>query len=163
MPGNAPVRANRYDTDMSELPEASDIDRPAEDEHRLRNAVRLTTGRELAVEQAASEIEKLRGFRQWRGKDVSITALVSAQQRQAASVHRRLGELIELWTEHVPPNIAAHTTLTTMRGGVLHVAAESSAVRFEADRLLRGGLLAELRRHYRGTLSTVKITVAATK
>ncbi len=163
MPGNAPVRTTRYDTAMSELPEADEHDRPAEDKHRSRDAAQLTTNSELAVEQAASHIEKLRGFRQWRGKDVSITALISAQQRQAASVHRRLGELIELWMEHVPPNIASRTTLTTMRGGVLHVTAESSAVRFEADRLLREGLLAELRRQYRGTLSTVKITVAPTK
>jgi hypothetical protein len=112
---------------------------------------------------ALREIERLRAARARRTKDLSIIDLVARAQKQAADVHRRLGELIELWDANVPEDIAAHTSLTAMRGGVLHVAVDSSAIAYELDRLLREGLDVRLRQQYRRTLTRVKVTLAPMK
>ena len=49
--------------------------------------------------------------------------------------------------------------MTSMRGGVLRVTVPSSTVGYELDRLLREGLLADLRSRFRGTLSRVVVRV----
>jgi hypothetical protein len=113
-------------------------------------------------QRAAREIERLRAMRARRTKDLAITGIVAATRKQAADVHRRLGELIELWDALVPAEIADHTRLTALRGGVLHVAVDSSAIAYELDRLLREGLLVTLRQRHRRTLARVKVTLAPT-
>lgn len=118
---------------------------------------------EPAPGQAARQIERLRAARARRNKDLSIADLVAGTQKRAADVHRRLGELIELWHANVPEEIVAHTRLTAVRGGVLHVAVDSSAVAYELDRLLREGLLVTLRQQHRRTLTRVKVTLAPMK
>ena len=91
--------------------------------------------------------------------DVSITALIEKTRDQAQKKRRALGEMIELWEALVPDKVASHTVLTTYKGGVLYVTAESASVRYELDRLLREGLLAALRQQFHRTLARVKITV----
>lgn len=109
----------------------------------------------------ANEIARLQKLRSRTPKDLSISGLVQAIQGQAEQTQKKLGELINLWDELVPPELAEHSSLLGIRGGVLQVAADSSALVFEIDRLLREGLLKELRSRYHGTLMRVKVQVRA--
>ena len=114
------------------------------------------------MSDAAHEIRRLQSLRGRRDKDLSIAGIIDSVQEQAIRTNKRLGELIELWDELVPAPIAEATTLIGLRGGVLRVAADSSAVAYELDRHLREGLLAELRGRYRGTLARVKVQLGET-
>jgi hypothetical protein len=111
-------------------------------------------------EEAAREIARLGASRARFARELSIAAIITATRNQAADVHRKLGELIELWEELVPQEVAAHTALTALKGGVLHVTVDSSSIAYELDRLLREGLVIALRTRYRGTLTRVKVSLA---
>ena len=102
-------------------------------------------------------LQRLRELRQRRPRDVSITSLIESQKRQAGKAQQQIGELAELWAELVPEPLRMRTSLLGMRGGVLHVAADSSSVAFELDRCLRESLLSELRNRYHSTLMRVKV------
>ena len=141
-----------YHGRRSPSPSASMPDPPFRDE-RHRSAPLPAD-----VVEATREIERLRRHRGWRERDLSISGVVTDTLRSSTSLQRKLGALIDLWQTRVPPDLVRRTRLSGLRGGVLHVSAESAAVAFELDRLLRQGLLSELRQAYRGTLSRVKVT-----
>ena len=105
------------------------------------------------------EIKQLQAWRGRRGGDPSIARLVAVAGDNAERTHRRLGQLIDLWQQLLPAQVASRTVLAGIRNGVLLVKVDSSATAFEVDRLLRGGVAAELRTRYRGTLLRVKTTV----
>jgi len=105
------------------------------------------------------QIEQLRQRRAPKAKDLSIASVVAATADHAARTHKKLGELIALWEGLVPANIAAHTSLSGLRGGVLHVIVDSSSIAFELDRMLRSGLTADLRSRFHGTLVRVKTRI----
>ena len=108
-----------------------------------------------------SEIEKLRGLRSRKGRDLSILGAVEGIQSGARQSHKRLGELIDLWNELLPDELVAGSSLRGIRGGLPQVEVESSAVLYEIDRRLREGLLQELRSRYHGTLVRVKMRMEA--
>ena len=107
----------------------------------------------------AREIEKLREHRTRPERDTSIASLVRQTAESAARTHRRLGEIIELWEQVIPAELAAHTRITTLRGGMLYVDADSASDRFELDRVLREGAEQELRRRYGGTRVGVRVKI----
>jgi hypothetical protein len=104
----------------------------------------------------ARQIEQIRKLRVRRERDTSIADVISRTADHASRTQKKLGELIALWEELVPAELAAHTSLTGYRAGVLHVIVDSSPIAFDLDRLLRGGLTEELRRRFRGTMTRVK-------
>lgn len=104
-------------------------------------------------------IEQLQAWRGRRIGDPSIAGTVLSLASETSRLQRLLGDITDLWLQLVPPEIVAHTALTALRGGVLHVTADSAAVSFQLDRALRAGLETELRRHYRGTLLRVRLRV----
>ncbi len=104
-----------------------------------------------------ANLRRLRELRERKPRDDSISGLIESQKSRAGKAQKQLGELAELWTELLPESLCARTTLMSMRGGVLHVAADSSSVSFELDRLLREGLLQKLRGRFGGTLTRVKV------
>ena len=108
------------------------------------------------VSRSIHQIEFLRKIRARPGRDLSVAAVIADTASSAARTHKKLGELIELWERLVPEDIASHTSLASLRGGVLHVIVDSSSTSFELDRLLRCGLTNQLRREYRGTLVRIK-------
>jgi hypothetical protein len=112
------------------------------------------------MREPAEAIRRLQQLRGRAGRDLGIGPLIESVQQHAERHHKRLGELIELWTAMVPAELVAATSLLGLRGGVLSVAADSSSIAFELDRRLREGLLADLRRAYRGSLSRIKVQVA---
>jgi len=105
------------------------------------------------------EIERLRELRQRPQRDLSITGIVRSMSDTARKTQKRLGAIIELWEELLPPELAARTRIQHIRGGTLHVHVDSSATSYELDRLLREGLERELRSRYRGTLMRVRLRV----
>lgn len=109
------------------------------------------------MRDVASEIRKLQELRSRRQRDCSISDTIESIQCEASRTQRKLGALIELWSDLVPDEIACATMLIRIRGGVLSVAADSSAVAFELDRCLREGLLTDLRKRYKGTLTRIKV------
>ncbi len=110
-----------------------------------------------AMADPLRDLQRLRELRQRRPRDVSITSLIESQKRQAGKAQQQIGELAELWAELVPEPLRMRTSLLGMRGGVLHVAADSSSVAFELDRCLRESLLSKLRNRYHSTLMRVKV------
>ena len=111
------------------------------------------------VPSPAEQIETLRALRGRREYDVPIGSLVKSVAEQARRTERKLGAFVDLWESMVRDDLVGRTRVTAIRGGVVHVSADSASTVYELDRLLRGGLELELRRRYRATLSRIRITV----
>ena len=105
------------------------------------------------------QIGQLQAWRGHKGRDLSIAGTVQMTADNATRVQRRLGELIDVWREVVPPRIADRTALASLRNGVLQVTVDSAATAFEIDRLLRSGLDGEIRRRFRGNLTRIRTNV----
>ncbi len=107
------------------------------------------------------DIEKLRKHRSPAEPDLSIGSLVAEQARYAQQTRAQLGQMIDLWFQLVPTEVRNHTAIFALQRGVLMVDVDSASVRYELDRLLRGGLNEALRKHFRGTLRQVKLRLAS--
>lgn len=107
-------------------------------------------------------LDEIKQLQAWRGRgrgDPSIAKLVGSAGDKAERTHRRLGQLIDLWQELMPKEVVERSVLGGLRNGVLVVKVDSAATAFDVDRLLRGGVEADLRKRYRGTLLRVKTSV----
>jgi hypothetical protein len=82
-------------------------------------------------------------------------------QRNSRRVHRSLGNFIECWEQLLPREVARHTIVKSIRGGTINVSARSSAIAFEVDRLLREGLLSELRTSCSSAVVNVRVHVGS--
>lgn len=102
------------------------------------------------------QVEALRKNRGSAARDVSIATIIVDTAADASRTHKKLGEMIELWEQLVPAELASHTSLTGLHRGILHVVVDSSSAAFELDRLMRSGLADQLRERFRGTLVRVK-------
>jgi hypothetical protein len=107
--------------------------------------------------RADLQIKRLQSLRAPKSTDLSIQNLVADTARSTQRMHRKLGELIELWQNVIPPALVELTTINSFRGGILQVTAENSSAAYELDRTLRSGALAELRRQFSGSLTRVKV------
>lgn len=114
-----------------------------------------------AMPDPARQIETLRALRSRPERDLRVGDLIKRTLKENSQRQKRLGQLIDLWEELVPRDLAAKTVIEHLRAGVLHVTVDSSATAYELDRQLREGLEALLRSRYRGTLVRVKVKVGA--
>jgi len=95
-------------------------------------------------------------------RDVSMRFFADQFKREIARPFKQLGDLIELWNELLPADVAAGTRLEALSRGVLSVAVDSSARLYEVDRRLREGLERELiTRHNGPAFRRVKLRVDA--
>ena len=111
---------------------------------------------------ARNALDQLKTMCRYKGRrvfDQSIAQVVNRVEDRATDTRRRLGKVIDVWDRVVPEEVGGRTKITALRAGVLYVRVESSSMRFELDRLLRGGLEDELRRSFHGSLRRVKVTV----
>jgi hypothetical protein len=108
---------------------------------------------------AAREIARLQECRVRPEPERSIGDLVSEVAAAAKQAQKRLGSFVDLWEGLVPPELASHTRVVAVRGGVAHVTVDTSSTAYEIDRCLREGLEQKLRRAYGKTLMRVKVTV----
>lgn len=133
--------------------------------HRGGLAVRATGVRKAgtlsAVMDVAREVARLQQLRVRPEPDRSISGLISAVAAEAQRARKRLGSFVDLWEGVVPPQLASHTRVVALRGGIAHVTVDSSSTAFEIDRRLREGMEGDLRRAWGKTLIRVKITVGS--
>ena len=107
-------------------------------------------------------IDRLNQLIEWRGprpRPAIYQNAISRIQREAKRTHRHMGDFIEHWHSLLPEEVAGRTSIEGVRGGTIHVRADSAAVSFELDRLLREGLLASLRSACSITVANVKVRV----
>lgn len=126
----------------------------AEAKRAVGSRVIMTT-----MSDALKALERLRRLRSQPSPDTSIAELVAATARDATRTHKRLGALIQLWEALVPKDLANHTRVSAIRGGVGHVVVDSAATAYELDRHLRGGLEDQIRQRYPATLIRIRVTV----
>lgn len=93
-------------------------------------------------------------------RDLSIGREVEAIRKAMDRLSKRLGQVGDLWIELIPAEIAEHTRLEGMRGGVLEVAVDSQAARYALDRVLRSGAEATLRERAVPPVAKVRVRVA---
>ena len=106
-------------------------------------------------------LERLRGWRNRKERDLSLGFLRDQFKRQVARPHKQLEKLVELWAELVPAELAAHTRLAGLSRGVLHVEVDSPAHLYELDRLLRCGLQGQIiTRHSGPAMRKIQLRVA---
>jgi len=95
--------------------------------------------RDPAIEALAAEIERTRArtLRPPRmrplGNEFARTAADLKRDR------RRFAVVAEAWAAHCPGTLASRSTILRFARGVLTIAADDSAMRFELDRWLRSG------------------------
>ena len=107
----------------------------------------------------AGRLEQLRNWRARPDRVVAIGPLIDAKLADAQRTRKRLGSFVELWETVLPDELAAHTRVTGIRGGVVRVSVDTSATAYELDRRLREGLEEQMRRAYGKTFVRVRITV----
>ncbi|MBB6428502.1 DciA family protein [Algisphaera agarilytica] len=111
---------------------------------------------------ARRHVEALRERRVKPQPDLSLGFLADQFKREVARPFKQLGDLVELWNELLPEEVAAGTRLEALQRGVLTVAVDSSARLYEVDRRLREGLERELvTRHKGAAFRKVKLRVEA--
>ena len=113
------------------------------------------------VSSAAFEIEKLRKHRVRGERDQSLSEFLGMTAAETRRKQTKLGRLIELWQELVPAPLVDRTAIAGFHGGVMTVEVDSASTAFHIDRLLRGGLLDELRRRFSATLVKVRTRIGA--
>ena len=107
---------------------------------------------------------RLDRLRQWRNRpprDQTLAFLVDHVKAQVVRPHRQVGQLAELWQELVPAEMADRTTLASFTRGILTVHVPDSALLYQLDRLLRGGIEQQLRQRSKTTLRSVRLKVSA--
>lgn len=92
------------------------------------------------LEHDTNRLQRLREWRNPRDRDLSLGFMPKQFKREVAAPHKQLGPIVELWTTLVPEDLAAHTRLQALRGGVLTVGVDSASHLYSLDRLLRAGL-----------------------
>ena len=70
-----------------------------------------------------------------------------------------MGNFVDAWEAVVPPEIAAAARVRGVRGGIARIGVVNAATSYEIDQRLRGGMLAELRLAFGGTLRRVKLEI----
>ena len=65
--------------------------------------------------------------------------------------------IVEAWDALVPNHIARQATIVSLQNGVLEVVTDGSAIAYQLNRLVRGGLLRELQLASKGTLRKIKV------
>ena len=115
----------------------------------------------MAGSAASRHIERLKTWRVPRDRITRLSDAVDAMKDQASRIQHQLGSFVDAWDALVPDALVHSTLVEAKRGGTVHVIARSASVAFELDRQLRNGLLNDLRKACRGSITTVKVRVGS--
>lgn len=114
-------------------------------------------------DSAARHVDKIRRLRSRSEPDLSLGFMADQFKREVARPFKQLGDLVEIWSELLPEDVAAGTRLESLQRGVLRVAVDSSARLYDVDRRLREGLQRQLISRHKGpAFRSVKLRVDAT-
>jgi hypothetical protein len=112
------------------------------------------------VEREPVQLQRLRGWRNRRGRDLTLAGLAEQVNRTVIRPHKQVAGLAVLWRELVPAALLERTALASFARGVLTVEVPDSTTLYEIDRLLRGGLERQLRAASTMPLRRVRCRVA---
>jgi predicted nucleic acid-binding Zn ribbon protein len=70
---------------------------------------------------------------------------------------KQFGQLGDIWDEVLPAELREHTALESLHRGTLTVAIDSTARRFQLQKLLAGGLQKEIQSRFHGTLNRIRL------
>jgi hypothetical protein len=106
------------------------------------------------------ELARLRTFRNFKKRDLSIGDEVARIQKKFTRSAGALGGLDEAWASLLPPELGALSRPQKLTaGGLLTVRASDAAAVYELDQWVRSGGLAVLRGACKATLRRVKVVV----
>ena len=111
-----------------------------------------------------SESRKLQNLRNWRGpkeKNLSIQSELLSLQRTLKKGNKQLVQIAEIWESAVPHHIRENTYPISLKNGVLEIAANGSPTSYQLQRLIREGLLQELKDHCTSSIKRIKITLVS--
>ena len=94
--------------------------------------------------QRQVELSRLREWRVWPGRDVTIAASVRDAAAKVDQQRRAAGGAGESWEALVPARVRERCQVVLVLKGVMTVRVRDAAARFEVDRWLRGGGESEL-------------------
>lgn len=87
----------------------------------------------------------------------AMDRVFAGMKRDIERSFRRTGGFGKLWSDIVPGELGAASTIQSYARGVLTVAVNDAAAMYEIDRLLRSGLEQQLRERAPSTLKRVKL------
>jgi len=70
---------------------------------------------------------------------------------------RQLSQIAGAWDAVIPPEIQEHTALESFRNGVLTIAVDSAARRFQLKTLLSAGLQKEIQKRFPGAIRRIHL------
>ena len=103
-----------------------------------------------------ARLARLAPYRRIREFDASIGKLVRDTKKRAQRDEKRFSSFSEAWEQLVPPTLLAASRLAGSRGSTITIEVDSSAAKYELDRLLRSGLETNLRSLYTGPLTRIR-------
>ena len=110
--------------------------------------------------QHLHDLQKRRGARS--ANTIPVDSIRSDITRLRTTVEKhaqRFGDAAELWERFIPANVRDDTRLSGISGGVLTVVTGSAATSYTLDRILRGGVDAEIRNASAGKITRVRMRV----
>lgn len=108
----------------------------------------------------SDRIERVRSFRVRPPQARDIARDFESRAALLTRTHKRLGAVTRAWTACCPDDLLKRSAILSMNQGVLTIAADDSATRFELDRWLRQSGQDKLIKTARTTLRKVKIVIA---
>ena len=103
------------------------------------------------------QLERLRKWRAKPTRNTSIHDAIQVMRKGLRKGNRQSSSVVEAWDVLVPTHIARQATVVSIRNGVLEVVTDGSAIAYQLNRLVRGGLLRDLQLASKGTLRKIKI------
>ena len=106
------------------------------------------------------EERKLEQLREWRGRrerDLTMQKTLANLKRTLKRSNTQLLQIAEVWKEEVPEFIYEQTHPISLKNGVLEVAVNGSAMSYQLQQLIRGGLLKKLQTQIHVPLKKIKV------
>ena len=116
------------------------------------------------IYKMGSESRKLQNLRKWRGpkdKDLSIQKELLSLQRTIKKGNKQLVQISEVWASAVPHHIQENTYPISLKNGVLEIAANGSPTSYQLQRLIREGLLKDIKERCTSSVKRIKITLVS--
>ncbi len=107
----------------------------------------------------ASRIERLREHRVKEPPRRALGDLLTARAKQFKRESKGTGVVAQAWSELCPAALLARTGVVGVSRGVLTLAADDSAARFEVDRVLRCGVERKLLKRLALDVRRVRVVV----
>ena len=106
------------------------------------------------------EGRKLEQLREWRGRkdrDLTVQQTLAKLKRSLKRSNSQLLQIAEVWKAEVPEFIYEQTHPISLKNGVLEVAVNGSAMSYQLQQLIRGGLLQKLQTSLHTPLKKIKV------